>query len=131
MLELAKEKNEAAQFVLNAFTDVMNILTQTPHEARYLRDAIEFGSIDGSVYKGECACLMGTIAKARHCAIEKLPVKTDPMRPAELWFSPIRPGHTPKNNDRARAAYAWVSDFLKERPELLQDGPTLQVQPEQ
>ena len=131
VLELAKKGDSTARFIMNAFTDVMQILSAMPHEVRYLRDAIEFGKIDGSVYGGECACLMGTLAKARHCALEKLPVRTDASRPAERWFAPIKPGNTPKDNDRARAAFAWVNDFLKERPELLQDGPTEPAQVQQ
>lgn len=74
--------------------DVWAVLAAAPGEAYAVRDALAAGSVDGSVYEGPCACLVGTIANARGCkydAIEGL--RPASWRPAERFFMSILSGH--------------------------------------
>ena len=72
------------------------------------------GTVDGSTYSGDCACLVGTIAKRRgFISVHNLgALKPDASRPAETWFMQIRPGHTPENHEPTRIAAEWVSQWL-------------------
>src|SRR5580700_10227738 len=45
--------------------DFLAAVLNLPFELEFLRAAIVEGKIDGSQYSGECACLAGTLAKAR------------------------------------------------------------------
>jgi hypothetical protein len=65
------------------------------------------GNPDGTAYKGECACLVGTIANARRCEVGSLPnlIKPNSARPAERWFLHIKKGDKPANNQLAKLAW--------------------------
>jgi hypothetical protein len=89
------------------------VLSSAPHEAAAVLAALRAGAVDGSTYSGECACLVGTIAKAHGCNYDALPVlQPDARRPAEQWFMGIKPGDTPETNDRAKHAAMWIEDWL-------------------
>ena len=45
--------------------DLIAEVLRLPDELEALRETISAGKIDGSTYSGECACLAGTLAKAR------------------------------------------------------------------
>jgi hypothetical protein len=84
-----------------------------PEWGTALLAAIREGRIDGSVYRGDCACLVGTIAKARGCSLYVLVgIKPDADRPAERLFSGIRPGDTPATSPISALVEGWVADFI-------------------
>ena len=90
--------------------DLFLILTSARAEAPGLLAALRAGRIDGSVYEGECACLVGTIANIRHVPVESL--ERDAARPAERWFLGIRKGDTPATNPVAKITEGWIVEFL-------------------
>jgi hypothetical protein len=90
--------------------DLWGILLRYQSEIPGLIKSIKEGKIDGSVYLGECACLMGTIANIKDCYVNELP--KDSSSPAEQWFMMINPGDTPENNFAAKKAIEWIEEFL-------------------
>ena len=99
--------------------DYYSVLDQAPAEAQGLREALTEGRVDGSVYEGECACLVGTIANVRGCDIGKLGIPPNADRPAESWFIPIRKGDTPEGKNegafRSRLAVQWLDEWRESR----------------
>lgn len=76
--------------------DLYEVLTAARGEVPALKRALREGRVDGSLYDGPCACLIGTIANARQCRAEALgqqhpALKLDEERPAERWFLAIEP----------------------------------------
>jgi len=90
--------------------DLLSVLNENRNEVPYLRSAIVEGRINGSAYTGKCACLIGTLANAKHVGYAEL--SPDPKRPAERWFLAIQEGGTPKNNPISRITLGWVDGFL-------------------
>jgi hypothetical protein len=95
---------------------VHKVLDAAPREVGGLLAAIEAGKVDGSAYEGECACLLGTIAKVRDVDYRKLGIEPDSSRPAERFFLRIRQGHTPANSVDAALAAAWVREWMAAHP---------------
>jgi hypothetical protein len=94
-------------------TDLLNILRLVPDEVPALREKIIDGEINGSVYEGRCACLVGTIAAIRNCRYTDIPdITPNHRRPAEVWFSLIRPGQVPEIHAPTRLAVEWIDQFL-------------------
>ena len=104
----------------DAKEDLFKILNAAPNEVPGLLAAINEGRIDGSVYEGECACLIGTIANVRDagCTYKTLGegLEPDSSRPAETLFLAISPGHTPALNPVAKIVAEWVGEWLVNRP---------------
>ncbi len=93
--------------------DLYAVLSEAPAEVAGLLAAIRAGTIDGSQYQGQCACLVGTIAKVRGCDYDKLgALVPDSSRPSEIWFMGIAPGDTPTTNFRAQMAEQWIAEWL-------------------
>ena len=93
--------------------DFYAVLSAAPAEVEGLRAAIAEGRIDGSNYEGECACLVGTIAKVANCkfnAIEGLRPNSD--RLAERFFLGIGEGDTPETNQFSKLALEWTDEWL-------------------
>ena len=93
--------------------DLYKVLSLAANEVPTLLAAIEEGRVDGSHYQGECACLVGTIANARHCnymSIEGL--VPDSKRPVERWFLAIRKGDTPATNPISAITAEWVREWI-------------------
>jgi uncharacterized protein YjbI with pentapeptide repeats len=111
------------------WTDFVAVLDRVPAEAAGLRAAIAEGNIDGSVYEGACACLVGTIANVRHVSFDELDIGTDASRPAEQWFMPIRKGDVPIDDPkqaksegvfRASVALQWLDEWVELRKGVAQ-----------
>ena len=86
-------------------------------EAPALLTALREGRIDGQTYTGECACLVGTIAKARGCDVHDIAgLKMDAKRPAERWFLAIRP-EMPLSHPIVAITEKWIADWLGARTE--------------
>lgn len=94
--------------------DLWDVLLRARGEVGELLDALRAGKIDGSVYEGECACLVGTIANVRGVSYDNLGHGLDPDadRPAERWFWAIRPGDTPTTSQVAKITEGWIVEFL-------------------
>jgi uncharacterized protein YjbI with pentapeptide repeats len=94
-------------------TDFFDVLLRAPREVSALRAALMAGGVDGSTYEGVCACLVGTIANARHANSRELGagLKPDSSRPAERFFLAIRKGDTPETNGAAKIAVEWIDEF--------------------
>lgn len=90
--------------------DFFRVLSSVPAEVPGLYDAVVRGKIDGSAYSGECACLVGTLAKLRGEDYRLL--APDPCRPIEVWFLALSPGHTPDTSQVAAITAAWLGEFM-------------------
>ena|SRR3990167_8306144 len=90
-------------------TDFYEILSNAKEEIEFLKTALINGKIDGSSYYSECACLIGTIAKARKCNIDM--IGKNPYRPAERWFTGIKPGNTVESNPIVKITLDWINEF--------------------
>jgi hypothetical protein len=103
---------DASQILLRAKSDIFDVLRSAyKPEIRYLLEAIELGKIDGSVYQGECACLVGSLEKARD---GRYVCTRNSSRPAEKFFMNIHPGDTPEKNAYSKKAQIWIMEYLKE-----------------
>src|SRR6185437_11336859 len=99
-----------------AKADVWEILMHAIPEVPALAAALREGRVDGTCYRGECACLCGTIANARGCVPENLVdtgIKLDAYRPAERFFLAIRVGDTPASSQPCAIALGWVEEFQR------------------
>src|SRR3990167_170073 len=96
--------------------DIFKVLDLAPKEVPGLRQALIDGRIDGSVYSGECACLIGTLANVRQCNYQDMgALKPQASRPAEKWFLMFRPSkyHTPDRHGGAKITLGWIDEWLK------------------
>ncbi|PUZ25051.1 hypothetical protein DCC81_12115 [Chitinophaga parva] len=92
--------------------DLYEILVHAIPEVSDLKQAIIDGKIDGSVYQGDCACLVGTIANARRVDYEKMAgIMPQASRPAERLFAAIKKGDTPESNGIAKIVLDWIEEF--------------------
>ena len=92
--------------------DIWAVLLNAPHEIKGLKQAIIDGKINGTAYEGECACLVGTIAKIQKCNYESVPgISPDQSRPAERFFMGIKTGDTPKNNPVSKLVLEWIEEL--------------------
>lgn len=93
--------------------DLWMTLTQSRDEVPGLAAALREGRINGSSYEGECACLIGTIARLRGVPYSAIHHKH--RDPAEAWFSMISPGDTPGSKGgggfAARRALEWILEW--------------------
>lgn len=93
--------------------DIWAVLSSQPNEVQFLRAAIAAGKIDGSAYRGECACLVGTLANACSRDVTGLEfLKPNLSRPAERFFLAIKRGDTPENSQFSELALEWVDQWL-------------------
>ena len=91
-------------------TDLFMVLLEAIPEIAGLKSAIQEGRINGSAYKGECACLVGTIANIKHVDYEYLGF-ADNCRPIERFFLGISEGDTPETNQFSALAIQWIEEF--------------------
>jgi hypothetical protein len=92
--------------------DLWEILLKSKNEISKLKEKILDGQIDGSVYEGECCCLLGTIAVIRDCNYKNLKgIAPSSSRPAEQWFSMFKKGMSPENNDKLKLTVDWIEEF--------------------
>jgi uncharacterized protein YjbI with pentapeptide repeats len=99
--------------------DVRAVLDTVPAEVSGLLAKLRAGEIDGTVYAGPCACLVGTIANMRGCALGALPpaIRPNSFRPAERFFLGIGLGATPDTNPVAAVVDDWIVEWQAERGE--------------
>ena len=93
--------------------DFMRIMAWAEAEIPAVICALKEGRVNGSVYAGECSCLVGTIATARGVDVNMLEQNGD--RPAERWFMMISTGDKP--GDQSPGGYAsaraveWAEEY--------------------
>ena len=118
--------------------DVERVLDAATAEVPALLAALRDGRINGSEYEGTCACLVGTIAKARGCHYRELgdDLVPDSDSLAERWFLGIRVGDTPGRSQIAAITERWIIGWLESRepvggqsggalvPQLSPSGPS-------
>jgi hypothetical protein len=93
--------------------DIWAVLSSAPAEVPAVIEALKAGRVDGSTYTGECACLVGTIGKARGSSVDDLgSLKPNSSRPAERFFMGIRSGDTPETNQFSKLALEWCEEWL-------------------
>ena len=90
--------------------DVWRVLASAPNEVRAVRAALVEGRVNGGLYAGECACLVGTIANARGVPYQDL--DPDFTSPAERWFLPIQKGDTPSKSQFSKITLEWVDEWI-------------------
>ena len=97
--------------------DILFILQALKKEVPFLRKKLIKGEVDGTQYEGDCACLIGTLAKADD-GIENV-CKVIPYyekglhNPGEQWFFQIHEGDTPENSFFAEHALKLIDEVLK------------------
>lgn len=101
--------------------DFFTVLAAVPNEVPGLLAALQAGKINGQVYSGECACLVGTVANVRGCQLSMSgfglkELQPDPSRPAERWFMHLSPGHTPAISQVARITEGWILEWMAVHP---------------
>ncbi len=93
--------------------DLWAVLCSAPREVNFLRNSLISGKVDGSTYSGSCACLVGTIANARHTSHNNIDGLTpNSYRPAERFFLGINEGDTPETNQFSKLAVEWIDQWL-------------------
>ena len=91
--------------------DLWSILDAAPAEVPLLRNALMTARVDGSTYRGPCACLVGTIAIARGVNYDEMDgIKPDSERPAERWFTAIDTTMS-HNHPIVALTIAWVDEW--------------------
>jgi hypothetical protein len=106
-------KNLPEHYLRMCRDDLWAVLSAAPLEVDGLRNALAEGRVDGSTYTGECACLVGTIARVRGKQYDDLGIlKPDASRPIERFFTAISRGDTPETNECSRHALAWCDEWL-------------------
>ncbi len=76
------------------------------------------GNIDGIHLRGECACLIGSIANFQIKAIDDLcqyRYSYGLHNPAEQWFWQIRKEDTPQNSFFSKKAVEWCDELLNQK----------------
>jgi hypothetical protein len=97
--------------------DLYEVFASAPAEVPQLLAMLRAGEIDGSVYEGDCACLVGTIANIRGCHYEAIEgLKPEADRPAEKWFLAIREGDTPSKSAVAEVTETWILEWIASNP---------------
>jgi len=100
----------------DAKEDILKIISITPNEVPELLESLKHGKVDGSMYEGECACLVGTIANVRKCNYKEIEgIEPDPDRPAERLFLAIKRGDTPETNPISRLVVEWIEEFMEQQ----------------
>ncbi len=99
--------------------DILFVFHYCAAEVPFLREKLIKGEIDGTQYKGECACLIGSLANADG-GLDKV-CSTIPFYErglenyGEQWFYNIRIGDTPKNSYFCKKAVELCDFFLSNK----------------
>jgi hypothetical protein len=105
-------------YVNQCSRDILFVLEHLKSEVPFLREKLVAGEVDGTVYEGDCACLVGSLANADKTTVdavcEAIPYyRKGTHNPGEQWFLNIREGDTPKNNEFAAHALKLIDIVLE------------------
>ena len=112
------------EWVAKCSADILSILRLPAlnGEVAFTRRALEAGEVDGSVYNGVCACLMGTLAntggESMDAFCERVGRQKDANSPAERFFSTISLGDTAESNPCVAIALNLCDQVLTEKAGL-------------
>ncbi len=90
--------------------DLYDVLVNARDEAPAFLAALRAGKVNGSAYQGECACLVGTIAKVR--GVNYTSLEYDSTRPIERFVLNIEQGDTPETSQVAALVAEWTERFI-------------------
>jgi uncharacterized protein YjbI with pentapeptide repeats len=94
--------------------DFYKVLDTAPLEVEGLLQKLREGKINGSVYEGECCCLVGTLANIKGCNYTNIPgLIPNGGRPAERFFLSIKKGDTPENRRRCKEIEGWILEWME------------------
>lgn len=112
-----REASLGGAYLSGIEADLRSVLRLAPNEIPGLLAALREGRVDGSVYTGVCACLVGTLANLAHKSYQGLPgITPDPSRPAERWFMATSKGDAPSNSQICAITEQWVKTAMEDFP---------------
>ena len=120
--DLRSAKNLPQSFINQCSRDMLFIFQSLPKELPFLRDKLVKGEVDGTQYKGNCACLIGSLGNAdggidKVC--EVIPYYDKGLHNfGEQWFWNIKIGDTPENNDFAKHVLLLIDSVLKTKKKI-------------
>lgn len=87
--------------------------SQTVDELVGLKAAIDEGRVSGTLYEGECCCLVGTLARGLGVHFRQIPgIYPSLSNPAETFFFGIKVGDTPETSQLSEIASDWVREYI-------------------
>lgn len=96
--------------------DLFLVFESTKKEVKGLLSILQEGRIDGQVYEGKCACLIGTIANLRECSFREVgSLAPCAQRPIERWFLGIKIGDTPDLSPIAKITEGWIKEWIAQK----------------
>jgi len=99
--------------------DLWRVLEYALPEVPGLIQAVEKGRINGQVYDGACACLVGTIANFRGQNPERLDgIETNIDSPIEMFFLNIEESNNPYNHEVSRVVHTWLKEWMATHKEF-------------
>ena len=116
--DLRRAKNIPMSIKNLVAKDLLYIFTYLKSEVPFLRKKLIEGKVDGTQYKGSCACLIGTIANAEKTkkvddVCSAIPFyEKGLLNAGEMWFFNIREGDTPENSEFAKFALELIDMSL-------------------
>jgi uncharacterized protein YjbI with pentapeptide repeats len=92
--------------------DFFEVLDNAKPEIEGLKQALLEGNVDGRIYEGECACLVGTIANLRGVSFGSMDkIRPNQNRAIERWFLCIKEDDTPETNQFSAIAVEWIEEY--------------------
>jgi uncharacterized protein YjbI with pentapeptide repeats len=96
--------------------DIWGVLLYNRAEVAAHLEQLKAGRVNGRLYKGECACLVGSLCNLRGIDAE-LPDSVIGMPKnahslAERWYMGIWPGDTPQTSPIVALTVDWINEFI-------------------
>lgn len=110
--------------------DVYRLFSRAPDEVMGLYNLLNAGKIDGSIYNGECACLVGSLVNLKlgvaprgrrdnRTVLAAKGLGGSVYAPAESFTLAIHEGDTPLNSWPARQLRHWIQEWINSKSVLL------------
>ena len=120
-------KDIPQSFVEMCSRDMLFVFEHLKSELPELRKLLVAGKVDGRTYVGECACLIGSLAKIKKMdqikVCEYIRYYTPGLHnPGEQWFWNIQIGDTPDKNEFAAHALKLIDSVLGKKVEVKKPG---------
>ncbi|MBO1267068.1 hypothetical protein, partial [Arthrobacter cavernae] len=104
-------------FIEACSRDILFIMEHLKAEVPFLKEKLLAGEVDGSQYEGDCACLVGSLAKGKETSVANvcstIPYYTKGTHnPGEQWFLNIHEGDMPADNAFSKHAVSLCNQVL-------------------